>query len=176
MWHHKASPIVDVNLSLRVTILSIMLFACGCHGSVAHDKPEPTAAFRAPTATEAFDLQSKCVKLGKQILDDNVIGSALTQEQISHYNPADNRSYVRLTVHTADLTTSRDKYETDNFLFDGQTADMLASTNYKGGQGYGQIFDDSISKAVKDSLTPSAEEVGGIMDQFLGTDRQLSRH
>lgn len=57
---------------------------------------------------------------------ENIIGPALTQEQVTHYNPKDNRCYVRLYVHTADLTTPRDHFESDGYLYDGQSNEMLA--------------------------------------------------
>jgi hypothetical protein len=76
-----------------------------------------------PTAIEVFNLRSKCAELGQKILDGNTIGSALTQEQVSHYNPKTNRCYVELDVHTADLT--KPWTVDDRFLFDGQTSELL---------------------------------------------------
>lgn len=63
--------------------------------------------------------------MGQRILDRNIIGKALTQEQVSHYNLKDNRCYVKLTVSTADLGTPGDKYEQHDYLYDGQPARCL---------------------------------------------------
>jgi hypothetical protein len=52
-----------------------------------------------PTATEVFQLRSLCVKLGEQLLDETPVGSALTEDQVSHYDPKSNRCYVELTVN-----------------------------------------------------------------------------
>ena len=72
-----------------------------------------------------FALRSKCVELAQQILDENVIGSALTQTQDSHYEPRTNRCYVKLTVHMADLERFEEYNHT--LLYDGQTRELLAS-------------------------------------------------
>src|SRR3990172_1063562 len=64
-----------------------------------------TPTFQPPTATEVFRLRSECAKLGEKILENNTVGSAVTQSQVSHYDPQTNRCYVELTVQTADLGT-----------------------------------------------------------------------
>ena len=101
-----------------------------------------------------------------------MIGSALTQEQVSHYNPIDIRCYVRLSVHTADLTTPRRNYISDNFLEDGQTGEILATIYFKGGKGTASIFDPSLSKMVKDPTLPTTDEVSDIMNKFVTPDRR----
>ena len=94
-------------------------------------------AYDLPTATEAFRLRSECAVLSQKLLDNNTVGSAPTQSQVSHYNPATNRCYVQLTVQSANL--SGDYFS--NYLFDGQTGEMLASaTKEKGKKDFGNIF------------------------------------
>jgi hypothetical protein len=85
-----------------------------------------------PSAAESFTLRSKCAELGEKILAGNIIGGALTQSQVSHYNPATNRCYVELDVHMADLDKF-DEYNTRN-VFDGQTGEMLARIENKKGK------------------------------------------
>jgi len=117
----------------RLMVTALLLFLCSCD---TPPKPIPSdvaaSTFRAPSATELFDLQSKCTVIGQKIMEDNLIGNALTQEQVSHYNPKDNRCYVRLTVHTANLAQPREKYTEEDSLYDGQVGEMLAYVSYKG--------------------------------------------
>jgi hypothetical protein len=77
--------------------------------------------------------------MGEKALQNNFIGNALTQEQVSHYNPKDNRCYVKLSVHTADLTTPRENYIEYDYLYDGQSNEMLADTIQKGEKHSGLV-------------------------------------
>jgi hypothetical protein len=77
-----------------------------------------------PTATEVFQLRSACADLGQKILEDNAVGTALTKDQVSHYDSRTNRCYVELTINTADLTQGLDYLH--RVLYDGQTREMLA--------------------------------------------------
>jgi len=94
---------------------------------------------RPPTATEIFHLRSECAALGEKILENNVVGSALAQSQVSHYEPRTNRCYVELTVQTADLTKPQDTM--DRFLYDGQTGEMLAVARIGKGKRHGMVYD-----------------------------------
>jgi hypothetical protein len=96
-------------------------------------------AFSPPTATEIFHLHSECAALGQKILDENVIGRALEQSQTSRYNPVTNRCYVELVVQSADLTKPMKIFS--QYLFDGQTGEMLASLKVENGQKSGTVFD-----------------------------------
>jgi hypothetical protein len=127
---------------------------------------------RLPTATEVFDLRSKCAALGDRILSENVIGSALTQDQISHYSPATNHCYVKLEVFTSDLTTPREKFIRDDFLYDGQTKETLASAYWDGNRKSGIIYSDSLKTFVHDPTLPSYEKTVALMDRFVAEDRK----
>jgi hypothetical protein len=81
---------------------------------------------RTPTATEVFNLRSRCAALGERILEGNTIGSALTQSQVTHYEPRTNRCYVELTIQTADASKPIDQHYHHRVLYDGQTKEMLA--------------------------------------------------
>ena len=55
-------------------------------------------ALAQPTATEVLNLRSQCAALAGKMLEEQVIGAALTQSQISRYDPRTNRCYVEITV------------------------------------------------------------------------------
>jgi hypothetical protein len=122
---------------LAALLAALVLTPVGC----TKDKASPPAAPVAveaepnsarPTAEEAYRLQDDCTRRGDKILRENIVGSALTQEQVSRYNPATNRCYVRLEVHAMDLT-QLDEYDYSTYLKDGQTGEVLAFTRVKKG-------------------------------------------
>ncbi len=117
----------------------VLLASCGGKSSSQTTKagPEPTVSL-PPTATEVFHLRSECAQLGEKILAANVIGVALTHDQVSHYDPKTNRCYVQVTVQTNDLTKSNDYYAT--YLYDGQTSEMLAWARIEHGKKSGNVF------------------------------------
>lgn len=111
-----------------VILCSMSLFTC-------RQKVPDDAASRQPTAAEIFTLRTKCTELGDKIFENNLIGSALTQSQVSHYNPNTNRCYVELDVSTVDLTKVGG-YHTRT-LYDGQTREMLVHiSDNNGKRGY----------------------------------------
>ena len=131
--------------------MSVFLFAVLCGGcqktptsKIAADEP----AFRKPTATEVFNLRSKCVELAKKIDDDHDQTGCdvfrlsghycfFQQEHFSHYDPRTNRCNVELrvtlTAGAVDLKEAKNYeiYYANRFLYDGQTGDELASS-YRG--------------------------------------------
>jgi|ERR1039458_435309 hypothetical protein len=118
-----------------LTMLGIILFGC------TKEKEAPLApvlssapykAFVPPTAEEAYRLQDDCTRRGEKILRQNLVGSALTQEQVSRYNATTNRCYVRLEVHALRLDELQ-KYDFSTYLYDGQTGELLASFTAKAG-------------------------------------------
>jgi hypothetical protein len=125
---------------MRLIALSVVLFFSGCQKSSA---PIPTAgapSFRSPTATEVFNLRSKCAELGEKIMKDTVIGDALKKDQLSRYDPKTNRCYVQLTVWNADLTKGDENFQ--RYLFDGQTGQVLAAIRREKGTRSGDIYSD----------------------------------
>src|ERR1035437_3922313 len=98
-----------------VLIVSVFFVSSGCQKSPT---PKPVAdepTFQKPTATEVFNLRTKCAELGEEINGKyDFTGSELaathrlliTQEHFSHYDPQTNRCYVELsdTVNIAFLT------------------------------------------------------------------------
>jgi len=71
-------------------------------------------AFNSPSATEVFNLRSRCVELGEKILRDNPASPVIVQSVLSHYDPRTNRCFVEL------------QNEYSRRLFDGQTGERLA--------------------------------------------------
>jgi hypothetical protein len=132
--------------------------------------PQATAAqpttftVHPPTASEVFALRSKCAELGDQIKDGNVIGTNLTQDVISHYEPKTNRCYVELTVQTAD--TSAPLAYLNRVLYDGQTKELLAFTRIDKTMKTGGVY-------VGASLTGDTafEEANGFITKLMEDDR-----
>lgn len=164
--------------TLVVTALLILLCSCNKQPpkqtqpqqqSVDADVP-----FRKPSATELFDLQSKCTAMGEKLMNENVIGTALTQEEVSHYNPRDNRCYVKLSVSSGDLRTPQNEYVNHEYLFDGQTKEELAYVNFDGGRRTGMVFDDSLIMFMQHKQEPSGDpvEIDGLIDSLVDTDRK----
>jgi hypothetical protein len=113
-------------MSAVVVVIVVLLAAC-MSSAVAQQRTH-----QLPTATEVFNLRSRCVALGDQILEANTIGSALTQSQVSHYEPRTNRCYVELTIQTADLSKPTSQHYMNRVLYDGQTKEMLAVATNRG--------------------------------------------
>ena len=129
----------------------IVVFLCWLfylHNTTRVSSPGQTANTRVSsstpkaTATETFHLRSECAHLGQKILDGNIVGIALTQDVVSHYDPETNRCYVQLTVTTADLSKPQDYFGT--YLYDGQTGEMLAWARNEHEKKSGMVFDGSL--------------------------------
>ncbi|MEO8168353.1 MAG: hypothetical protein ABI623_08900, partial [bacterium] len=106
-------------------------------------KLDSIATHRSASATEIFHLRSECADLGAKILNSSLVGSALTQTQVSRYDPKSNRCYVELTVQTANLKAPTEYYAT--YLYDGQTGEMLAFAKMEKGAKSGLSFKTSIT-------------------------------
>jgi len=107
-----------------------------------------TAAERThqlPTATEVFQLRSACANLGEALLDETTVGSALTKDQVSHYDPPSNRCYIELTVQKANPKGFDDYI--NRSLYDGQTKELLAFARIEKSKKVGMIFDRQHSMA-----------------------------
>ena len=154
----------------RLASFAAMLVLCACQPKEAVEKPPPS--FRPPTATEVFDLRSKCVALGEKIMQDNLIGIALAQEQLSHYNLETNHCYVKLEVHTANLSTPQEQFLRETYLSDGQTRELLATSYSMGTKQWGNIFPDSLRKFAHDQAMPTYQETDALIDKFMAEDRK----
>jgi hypothetical protein len=94
---------------LLPSAVSVLFSACQ-NSSTPKPAPDETA-FRKPTATEVFNLGSKCAELGEKINGEYDFASPgnvtfkvpfIQQEELSHYDPKTNRCYVELRVSVND--------------------------------------------------------------------------
>jgi hypothetical protein len=104
--------------------------------------PVDEPSFRKPTATEVFNLRTKCAEIGEKIDKENVFATPpmLMQDQVSHYDPKTGRCYVELTAHVNYVLLAMkpeqvEKYKDylGRYVFDGQTGEMLASAVHQKG-------------------------------------------
>ena len=89
--------------------------------------------------TEGVQLRSACAAWAQQILEGNLVRSALYQEQFSHYSPGTNRCYVEIRVQTGELNEPSHRF--GRYLYDGQTKEMLAFAQIQNGKKSGKVFD-----------------------------------
>lgn len=134
-------------------------------------------AYQLPTATEVFKLRSACAELSEQILENNIVsnlvGSAV-QERLSNYNPRTNRCYVELKVFKNDTVHHR-------YLFDGQTKELLASSQKtqgspKGGTWdtwgtWGIVFDEQHHRAAN-LQNNGWDDATAYIDEMMADDRR----
>ena len=73
-------------------------------------------------------------------MENTVIGDALKKDQLSHYEPKTNRCYVQLTVWNANLAKGDEYFQ--QYLFDGQTGQVLAAIRREKGIRSGDIYID----------------------------------
>lgn len=152
---------LKILLGAIILILLVMIFT---------SKNRPTQisprTYNLPTATEVFNLRSECATLGQRVLNNNAIGGALTQSQISHYNPTTNRCYVELTVQSADLSG---KYIA-NYLSDGQTGDLLAFATQKDGKEYGSIYSGPAKTTIYDPSESTFQSTNDYINEVMKDD------
>jgi hypothetical protein len=146
----------------RLLVLALIALAPGA--AVSQDK-----GFQLPTASEVFHLRSLCAELGEKILQESVVGVALTEEQVSHYEPRSNRCYVELTVHAANLT-EHSLHPFNRYLFDGQTKEMLAAVGIEHGRKSGMIFDKQ--HRVSNLQNGGWDDASEYIDAMMADDRK----
>jgi hypothetical protein len=153
---------------MRLFALSVLLFFSGCQKSSAPIPPVEAPSFRTPTATEVFNLRSKCAELGEKIMKNTVVADALKKDQQSHYEPKTNRCYVQLTVWNANPAKGDEYFRQD--LFDGQTGQVLAAIRREKGIRSGDIsIDPSPLSGNSDELYLDASM---FINKMMADDRQ----
>ena len=128
---------------MKLFALFVLLFFCGCQKSSSPNSPvnvNAAPSLRSPTASEIFDLRSKCAELGEKIMKNKVLGDNVQKDELSHYEPKTNRCYVRLTVWNANLSKGDEDFQ--QYLFDGQTGQVLAAARREHGVRSGDIYSD----------------------------------
>lgn len=129
-----------------------------------HDLQIHQRANNLPTATEVFRLRSECVALGQKIPDNNALG-IFAQSPVSYYNPVTNRCYVQVTV----LSANGGNYFS-NYLFDGQTGEMLAVATREKGKEYGNIFSGPAKTSKSDPSETTFESTNDYINEIMKDD------
>jgi hypothetical protein len=125
----------------NILLIATILLA-GCQSQPKPAALAPESYSKLPTATEVFNLRTKCTQLAQQLDESLPYGASWRRQTVSNYSAKSNRCYVELY----DSADSIQEYTRD--LYDGQTRDLLAYTKTDGpvssphGQ-VGQIFIDS---------------------------------
>jgi hypothetical protein len=131
---------------MRALIAVAVSCVAGAMLSCSHPSTQAEVATKRvaspPTATEVFNLRSKCAELAQKILANNVVGSALTKDIVSHYDPQTNRCYAELDVNSADLRRFSEYYS--RTVFDGQTGEILVSANNQNGHKTAYVKDGGL--------------------------------
>ena len=81
---------------------------------------------RLPTATEVFNLRTKCAQLARDLDESFPYGLHWQRDTVSNYSAKSNRCYVTL-IDSNDV-----EKEYSRNLYDGQTRDLLAYTKTEG--------------------------------------------
>ena len=129
------------------------------------DEPLP---YRSATATEVFNLRSQCTRLGEVLLAEDIIGSALRKNAASHYNSRTNRCYVEVTIMPVD-EAGRDS---SDYLYDGQTKEMLAFWTTKAGKKTYMNFAMLPTGDPPGANTPADEQVLDAIRLAMNDDRK----
>jgi hypothetical protein len=128
--HRKAqSPVV---LALFAGSLRAAACMVGVGDATAGDQ-----AHQNPAVIE--DGQQRCAVWAQQILEGNFVRSALYQEQFWRYSPRANRCYVEIRVQTSALSEQSDRF--GQYLYDGETRELLAFAQIQNGKKSGKVFD-----------------------------------
>jgi hypothetical protein len=88
---------------------------------------------------EDVQLRSACAASAQQILERNFVRSALYQDQFWRYSPSTNRCYVEIRVETGGLSEHADRF--GQYLYDGETRELLAFAQIENGKKSGKVFD-----------------------------------
>ena len=97
------------------------------------------AAIAAAADAEAAWTHGACAAAGEQILAGNAVRSAVYQEQVSRYSRRAKHCYVEMRIKTAAAGDRADRV--GRFLYDGETKELLAMAQIKGGSKSGRVFD-----------------------------------
>jgi hypothetical protein len=88
---------------------------------------------------EDVQRRSLCAAWAQQILDSNFVAAALYQEQFWRYSQSTNRCYVEIRVQTGGLSEQSERF--GQYLYDGETRELLAFAQIQNGKKSGKVFD-----------------------------------
>jgi hypothetical protein len=86
---------------------------------------------------EDVPMRSACATSAQQILERNFVRSALYQDQFWRFSPSTNRCYVEIRVQTGGERSDR----FGQYLYDGETRELLAFAQIQNGKKSGKVFD-----------------------------------
>jgi hypothetical protein len=92
-----------------------------------------------PSIADEMRRRSACAAAGEQILAGNFISSAVYQEQFTRYSTRTHRCYVEMRVQMIAAADMTDRF--GRYLYDGETKELLAFAQIKGGRKSGRVFD-----------------------------------
>jgi len=119
----KATRVLKAESLLAVVLVLLI----GCQKPSGSQRP-------APSATELFNLRTKCSELGDKLLTLTPVQTPFVHEQTSRFDLRENRCYVDVFVHKQGIREpSWDDYTTET-VFDGQTREALASVEHTKGE------------------------------------------
>lgn len=111
-----------------------------CHREVQRAETAPPKVealpYRQASASEVFNLRTKCAELGDKMVQEDFHGPALSISGETHYDEKTNRCYVELDANSVDQNVK----DFHNSLFDGQTKELLAFTGMSHGVMSGQVL------------------------------------
>jgi hypothetical protein len=81
-----------------LSLCSLLIVPLACQKPSTSNAAVSESAYQKPTATEIFNLRTKCAELGDKILRLHPVSAPFTEEQTSHYDPKTNRCYVDLVA------------------------------------------------------------------------------
>jgi len=132
-----------------VFAMTATLLASGC-SSPQLPAPATKPAAKYPnglTASEVFNLRTKCAELVDKLSGEyviGVVGVALTSQVSSHYNPDMNRCYAEVVVtknfsYDYKAHPIPDNYRTTS-LFDAQTKNLMIHADQEGEKSHANDF------------------------------------
>jgi hypothetical protein len=117
---------------------------------------------RPPSATEVFDLRSKCAELGGKILEGIDARMHPTLSQVSHYDHRTNRCYVEVTEQSGSTY--------HRYLYDGQIKEILAHASTIKGKREGEISDNQHNPT--GNTGNKYDEASKYIDEMMAEDRK----
>src|SRR5271156_5638821 len=132
-------------MKARPIICAILVAVCGCNTASPPPPAEVKVRYPNLTATELFDLRTKCAEMVEKQSDwIGAVGIALKSDVYSHYNPDTNRCYAE-TVATKNFSYNYKEHPIpDNYrttaVYDAQTKQLLVIADQEGDKSHANDF------------------------------------
>jgi hypothetical protein len=135
----------EVGNHFRISMVAFAIIGCSRPPKPA--SPEPPRSQRLPSATEVFNLRTKCQEIVNKDAQESligVVGTALSADIKSHYNAVTNHCYAEITVtknFNFNYPATPNDYRS-TALYDAQTVDLLLDAEQQNGKQNGNDFTD----------------------------------